>query len=143
MKMLASTLLLLLPVVLAAPQVRQYRPPVRQHQPGEHIAILSYVSDGPNPDGSYSYSYQTENGISAAEAGQLKNPGTVDEAMVAQGSYSYTAPDGTPIELRYIADENGFRAEGAHLPVGPPIPPAIQRALDYLATLPVTTQRPF
>lgn len=24
-----------------------------------------------------------------------------------QGSYSYTAPDGTPIEVRYIADENG------------------------------------
>ncbi|KAG8233375.1 hypothetical protein J437_LFUL005837, partial [Ladona fulva] len=62
----------------------------------EYLApIISYTNDH-NPDGSYAYSYQTGNGISAQERGFLKNPGTQVEAQVAQGSYSYTAPDGTP-----------------------------------------------
>lgn len=29
-----------------------------------------------------------------------------------QGSYSYTGPDGIVYTVTYIADENGFRAEG-------------------------------
>lgn len=53
-----------------------------------------------------------------------------------QGSFQYTADDGTPISLTYIADENGFQPQGAHLPTPPPIPPAIQRSLDFLAANP-------
>ncbi|KAL0266837.1 UNVERIFIED_CONTAM: hypothetical protein PYX00_009274 [Menopon gallinae] len=87
-----------------------------------------------NPDGSYQYSYETGNGIVAQEQGYLKNAGNPElEAQVAQGSFSYTGPDGIPITLNYIADENGFRAEGAHLPTPPPIPPEIQRALELIA----------
>ncbi|KPJ04703.1 Endocuticle structural glycoprotein SgAbd-3 [Papilio xuthus] len=44
------------------------------------------------------------------------------------------------IHVLYKADEHGFHAEGAHIPTPPPIPPAIQRALDYLATKPPHTQ---
>lgn len=36
-----------------------------------------------------------------------------------QGSYSYTGPDGILYTVNYIADENGYRAEGKHLPRGP------------------------
>jgi hypothetical protein len=32
-----------------------------------------------------------------------------------QGSYSYTGPDGIVYTVTYIADENGFRAEGKFL----------------------------
>ncbi|XP_035459282.1 endocuticle structural glycoprotein ABD-4 [Spodoptera frugiperda] len=102
------------------------------------IAIVSQEFDQ-QPDGSYRYSYETENGIKAEEAGTLKKATGPDAAdvIVAQGGFSYTAPDGTVINLNYIADDdNGFKPEGAHLPTPPPIPPAIQKALDYLATLP-------
>lgn len=57
-------------------------------------------------------SYETSNGIRADEQGYLKNPGTQSEAQVMQGSYSYTGPDGIVYTITYIADENGFRAEG-------------------------------
>ena len=59
-----------------------------------------------------------------------------DRTQVAQGSYSYTAPDGTRITITYTADENGFVPQGDHLPTPPPIPPEIQKALDFLATQP-------
>ncbi|CAH2237029.1 endocuticle structural glycoprotein ABD-4-like [Pararge aegeria] len=102
------------------------------------IAILKQEFDQ-QADGSYVYSYETENGIKADETGTLKKASGPDsnDVIVAQGAFSYTAPDGTVISLNYVADdENGFKPEGAHLPTPPPIPPAIQKALDYLATLP-------
>ncbi|KAG8223521.1 hypothetical protein J437_LFUL002571 [Ladona fulva] len=56
------------------------------------------------------FSYDTGNGISAQESGYLKNPGIPGlEAQVAQGRYSFTAPDGTRVSVQYIADEGGFR----------------------------------
>lgn len=85
-------------------------------------------------------SFETANGITAEESGFLKNAGNPDtEAQVAQGSSSYTSPEGQQISLTYVADENGFQPQGAHLPTSPPIPVAIQRALDYLATLPAVS----
>jgi len=82
-------------------------------------------------------SFETGNGIIAEETGFLKNAGNPEtEAQVAQGSSSYTSPEGQQISLTYVADENGFQPQGAHLPTPPPIPAEIQRALEYLATLP-------
>lgn len=57
-----------------------------------------------------------------------------------QGSYSYTGPDGVLYTITYIADENGFRAEGAHIPTPPPIPEAIQKSLAFNALNPVQQQ---
>ncbi|KAG8235580.1 hypothetical protein J437_LFUL015435 [Ladona fulva] len=54
--------------------------------------------------------YKTANGITAEESGQVKNAGNEElEAMVAQGSYSYTSPEGVLVQMQYIADENGFQ----------------------------------
>lgn len=88
--------------------------------------------------------YETGNGISAQESGFVKNfgQGEPNEIQTAQGQYSYTAPDGQVIQLVYTADENGFVPQGSHIPTPPPIPPAIQKALDYLATLPSTPESP-
>ncbi|KAI4465731.1 cuticle protein [Holotrichia oblita] len=100
-----------------------------------HIPILRYQYD-PNPDGSYTYSYETGNGISAQEQGFVKNLGSVNEAQVKQGGFSYTGPDGVVYSTRYIADENGYRPEGAHLPKQPAIPGEIQRSLAFNSAFP-------
>lgn len=64
------------------------------------------------------------------------------DAVIAQGSYSYTDPDGNQISITYVADdEGGFQPQGAHIPTAPPIPPNIQRALDWIASQPSTTER--
>ncbi|XP_046749340.1 endocuticle structural glycoprotein SgAbd-2-like isoform X2 [Diprion similis] len=71
------------------------------------------------------------NNILVDESGSVK-PGPENTVVqTIEGQVSYTAPDGTPIQTRYIADENGFRAEGAHLPVAPELPPYIARALAW------------
>ncbi|RZF33382.1 hypothetical protein LSTR_LSTR011916 [Laodelphax striatellus] len=122
--------------VAAAPQFRGNQPQQPQQPSSPVIAIVRQAQDGPNYDGRFNYQYETENGIQTAASGDLKNAGTPDEALVIQGSYSYTAPDGTPITVTYVADETGFHAEGAHLPTPPPIPEAIAKSLEYLRSLP-------
>ncbi|CAB3221337.1 unnamed protein product [Arctia plantaginis] len=128
MKMRVLFLFGVLAVVSSAPQ-----------QGGEKVIAIVAQEFDHQPDGSYRYNYETENGIKAEETGTLKKASSPDTAdvIVAQGGFSYTAPDGTVINLNYIADDdNGFKPEGAHLPTPPPIPPEIQKALDFLATLP-------
>ncbi|XP_064292101.1 uncharacterized protein LOC128670911 [Plodia interpunctella] len=118
----------LLAVACAAPQA-----------PAEPIPILRQESQV-NPDGSYQYSYETGNGINAEEQGSLKNVGAEEPALQVQGQFQYPSEEGGNIQLTYVANENGFQPQGAHLPTPPPIPAAIQRALDYLATAPPQPQ---
>ncbi|XP_073956987.1 flexible cuticle protein 12-like [Choristoneura fumiferana] len=100
-------------------------------------AVLSQQSDVGID--SYQQSFETSNGIQHQESGQLKNPGRDEEALNVQGSTQYNSPEGTPIRLDFTADENGYHPVGAHLPTPPPtqaIPPAILRALEYIAAHP-------
>lgn len=102
------------------------------------VPITSYNNEL-SPDGTFAYGYTTGDGQQALAQGYTKNLGNKDlEAQVVQGAYSYTSPDGTPISVKYLADENGFRAEGLHLPTPPPIPDAIARALQYIARVQAT-----
>ncbi|CAH1391062.1 unnamed protein product [Nezara viridula] len=122
----ASLLALVAGMGWAAPQ-QQYTTPV---------PIISQSQDGPNPDGTYQFSYQSGDGTSAQEQGYLKNPGTPDEGQAAQGAFSYTAPDGQVISLQYLSDDGGFQPQGAHLPTPPPIPPEILRVLEIINSQP-------
>nr|XP_026490020.1 endocuticle structural glycoprotein ABD-4-like [Vanessa tameamea]XP_026490022.1 endocuticle structural glycoprotein ABD-4-like [Vanessa tameamea]XP_026490023.1 endocuticle structural glycoprotein ABD-4-like [Vanessa tameamea]XP_026490024.1 endocuticle structural glycoprotein ABD-4-like [Vanessa tameamea] len=97
-------------------------------------AILRNDFDGPHEDGSYKWAIQTEGGIYHEQRGSFK--GSPEPSLLVEGQYQYTAPDGQVINLLYTADENGFHPTGDHLPTPPPIPPQIQRALDYIASLP-------
>jgi len=78
-------------------------------------------------EGNYQYAFETSNGIQAQEAGNVNG---------ISGSSSYISPEGVPISLTYVADENGFQPQGDHLPTAPPIPEAILRALEYIAAHP-------
>ncbi len=64
----------------------QQQPQQPQQPP---IAILSYENVN-NGDGSYKFSYETENGIKAQEQGDVKNKGTENAIQTVSGSYSYT-----------------------------------------------------
>ncbi|KAL4706489.1 hypothetical protein ACJJTC_015687 [Scirpophaga incertulas] len=113
---------LLIVAAFAAPQA-----------PSEPIPIVRQDSQV-NGDGSYQYSFETGNGISAEQKAELKKVGDVDTLEV-QGQYQYPSDEGN-IQLTYVADENGFQPQGSHLPTPPPVPEAIQRSLAYIATAP-------
>ncbi|KAK4310953.1 hypothetical protein Pmani_017509 [Petrolisthes manimaculis] len=69
-----------------------------------------------NPDGSYAFAYETSS-HSRAEAGDSSN--NVD------GEFDFVADDGQERGIKYEAgSDTGFIAEGAHIPVGPPVPGA-------------------
>lgn len=40
------------------------------------------------------YSFETSNGISAQEAGQVTNPGAENQGIAVRGSFSYTDAEG-------------------------------------------------
>jgi len=70
-----------------------------------------------------SISYLSGDGTTFNEQGALKpNADGTDNVLVKQGSFSYTSPEGNPVQLTYVADEFGFRPEGSHLPVAPAVP---------------------
>ncbi|XP_013162917.1 PREDICTED: cuticle protein 3-like [Papilio xuthus] len=87
--------------------------------------ILSYHSE--NNVHNYNYGYETENGIKAQEVGQTPH------GTQAEGAFSYVGDDGHVYTVQYVADEHGFRAQGAHLPTPPPIPEAILKSLEQNA----------
>lgn len=72
----------------------------------------------------YCHSHKLSNGIEWFEVGdlkELKDPetGKPSPVIVQQGEFVYTSPEGQQIRTSYIADENGFQPQGAHLPVAP------------------------
>ncbi|XP_017048575.1 larval cuticle protein 65Ab1-like [Drosophila ficusphila] len=63
---------------------------------------------------------ETSDGTSIDLSGQLKDVGTEHEAAVVHGSYSWVdEKTGEKFTVTYVADENGFQPQGAHLPVAP------------------------
>ncbi|XP_053687035.1 cuticle protein AMP1B-like [Sabethes cyaneus] len=78
-----------------------------------------------NPDGTYSYKYETSNGISASQSGG-------EAGKYANGYFSYLSPDGSRVQLTYLADEYGFQPQGDHLPVEPPAPDHVIQSLEQI-----------
>ena len=77
--------------------------------------------------------YETGNGIQAQAAGDQKPAGRDELIHSVQGQFAYTGDDGVPVQISYIADENGYQPQGAILPTPPPIPEAILKSLEFIA----------
>ncbi|XP_027218480.2 cuticle protein AM1199-like [Penaeus vannamei] len=69
-------------------------------------------------DGAFSYVFEAANGIRESRVG---NPGSKGQTNM-QGSYRFPLDDGTFAEVRFVADEFGFRAESPLLPTPHPLP---------------------
>ncbi|XP_019895411.2 larval cuticle protein 65Ag1-like [Musca domestica] len=81
------------------------------------VEIVRSDSDvGPE---SFQYAFETSDGTKAEAQGQLNNAGSEQEAIAVRGSFSFVADDGQTYTVNYVADENGFQPQGAHLPVAP------------------------
>ena len=73
--------------------------------------------------GQYSYNFLTGDGVARTEQGSLvPNADRTANVLVQRGGYRYYLPNGELVEVNYVADENGFRATGTHLPVAPEVP---------------------
>ncbi|CAL4134395.1 unnamed protein product, partial [Meganyctiphanes norvegica] len=86
---------------------------------GPVATILRDDREGPDASGYYSFNVDTSDGIRRQEQGQGSGP---NGAVVQQGSYSFTFPDGTPAEFSFVADENGFQPVSNLLPTPHPLP---------------------
>ncbi|XP_019527192.2 flexible cuticle protein 12 [Aedes albopictus] len=81
----------------------------------KNAQILKYENDNIGVDG-YKFAFETSDGQSRQEQAELRRLADDVEALVVRGSYSFTADDGQVYTVNYIADENGFQPEAAHLP---------------------------
>lgn len=61
-------------------------------------------------------SFETSDGTSRDETGEVTDIGTDEEALVVRGSYKYTGPDDVVYTVTYTASKDGFVPEGAHIP---------------------------
>lgn len=87
---------------------------------GDGQATILRLENLIDQNGYYEYSYETSNGI----VEEVKGEG----GKSAQGFYRYTSPEGQLIQVDWVADEEGFKPVGDHLPTPHP---AVARAIEY------------
>ena len=114
------------------PNYKNAKPSNRRKKPKRPIGIRRYAYNAPvESDGAFSYSYETENDIKQEVIGTMKtikvtnersNEVEEKEVLVMRGSYEYIGPDGVTYVVNWVADENGYRPSGRHLPKPVPIP---------------------
>jgi len=89
-------------------------------------ADIEIVRSENENDGAGTFKWFTalSDGTEIEQSGYTKsNPnadGEFPTIQVIEGYYAYTADDGTPIRIQYVADENGYQPQGDHLPTPPP-----------------------
>ncbi|KFB43839.1 hypothetical protein ZHAS_00011687 [Anopheles sinensis] len=100
--------------VIALALASPLTPPRQGSFEAQPSSILKFENENNGVDG-YKFAFETSDGHQRQEQGELKKVGD-EEALVVRGSYSFTGPDGQVYTVNYVADENGFQPEGAHLP---------------------------
>ncbi|CAG7648473.1 unnamed protein product [Allacma fusca] len=111
-------IVLIAALVGAAVAQQQYRNDYRNdYRTNDHYATITRSSNENQGNGFFNYGYEASNGIRADAQGFIKNPNAHPDhqIQVITGSYSYYGTDGQLYTVDYIADENGFQPQGAHL----------------------------
>ncbi|XP_066943587.1 cuticle protein AMP1A-like [Macrobrachium rosenbergii] len=120
-------------IISAALAVVAFAAPQYGRGGGDSSEEIPILRDDRDRDdfGRYSVNVETANGIELSDAGSPDGPkGTV----VASGFFSYTSPEGVPVQVKYVANENGFQPQSDLLPVAPEFPhPIPQFVLDQIA----------
>lgn len=104
----------------------------------EPVAEILSQENTIDDKGKYHWSFESSDGSKSQQEGELVSEGETTEEVV-NGSFEYRGEGDEVFKVSYVADSRGYRPQGDHIPK---IPPLIQRALDLLATLPVTTETP-
>ncbi|KOB73437.1 putative cuticle protein [Operophtera brumata] len=115
------------PQFIAAPNI----PGVYLSSTTETAVPIIRLSNEMDLDGSFSYEALGADQTHYVQHSRMDNMGSEKQEQVVEGSYSYVGDNGQTYTVNYIADSNGFRASGDHLPVAPPIPEIIQRSIQY------------
>lgn len=110
---------------------QQYSPGLFLSSTTEPAIPILRLSNEMDLDGSFSYEALGADQTHYVQHSHMENVGTDKEEQVVEGSYSYVGDNGQTYTVHYIADSNGFRATGEHLPVPPPVPEIIQRSVQY------------
>ncbi|KAJ8732719.1 hypothetical protein PYW07_015318 [Mythimna separata] len=128
-------------MAVSAAQLGAYRPPPSAPRPvatrvassDQAANVLRYDNDI-QPDGTFGYAVQIDNGINTQVQGAPRDFGGNPpiRPIVYQGEFSWTSPEGQPINIKFVADENGYSATGDAIPTSPPIPDLIAKSLAYL-----------
>ncbi|KAH8371651.1 hypothetical protein KR093_008368, partial [Drosophila rubida] len=86
-----------------------------------------------SPD-SFITEVKLSDGSESRQEGKLNG----DEWTVT-GQNQHISPEGEQVSIQYVADANGFQVLSANpaLPTSPPIPEAIQRAIEYIKNHPI------
>ncbi|XP_071516398.1 cuticle protein AM1159-like [Panulirus ornatus] len=120
---------ILVAVALAVPQLSYSAPTLASSE--EDVVPILKDERVHEQDGKFTVDVETGNGIRLSHAG---SPNTDTGAVIQAGQYSYTAPDGTEVALKFVANENGYQPESPLLPVAPAFPhPIPQFVLDQIA----------
>ncbi|XP_069188745.1 cuticle protein AM1159-like [Procambarus clarkii] len=102
--------------------------------PSDHnTTVVPILEDERTNDnnGTFTVNVKTGNGITMSRSG---SPSGTNGSVVQTGEFSYTAPDGTPVTVKFVADENGFQPQSNMMPVAPAFPhPIAQFVLDQIA----------
>ena len=82
--------------------------------------LTTIVKELPNNNiglDSYQYSYELSDGQHKEESAQVETRGPEDAILRVKGSFAWVDPaTNQQYTVSYIADENGFQPQGAHIP---------------------------
>lgn len=92
-------------------------------RPGDEAQITRFDIQA-DTDGSFSHTAETSDGTVFTEQGV--------GSQYAKGYFAWVSPEGVPVQVSYVADENGYQPQSDLLPTPPPIPDYILRSIQYI-----------